>query len=871
MLRRLLAVLALVLLAAVAAPPLCAAVASDFLYGKVVKQSPEGYDLNYRLLVPAGYDAGIAYPIIVFLHGQGEKGTNNTAQLANNANGALTLVSTANQTAYPCFMLAPQCYDGWNDNSFNQIARLLGQLQSTYNIDHDRIYITGLSMGGGGTWACIAKFPQLFAAAVPMSGWGGGGYEQLVSLPVWAFHAANDPTVAVSGTDNAVNGLRAKGGRVIYTRYATGGHGIWPTGYATPALLPWIMAQRRNQAVTGTPIVTVTTTDSTSTTVVGTASVPGGIGEVRWSTTASGQDVSGYTLAAGTTAWTATGLSAYATRCLIFATGPSWVTVGPGAGGGTTINGTFWHTPVNANTTPPTVAIATPVSGGSFATAGRSLDLAGTAAPAGTKTIRTISWANDRGGSGTASGTTAWSVSGIGLQDGSNVITVTATDSSTIAASVVLRVDATGGTGNTAPTIGAIADQTTTEDVAIAPIAVTIADTETAASVLQLQRTSSDTTLIPLSGIILGGSGANRTVSITPAADRYGSATITLTVSDGSLSAQEAFLVTVSPVNDRPTIGAIADQSVATGTATAALAFTVGDVETAAAALSVTGSSSNTALVPGAAIVIGGSGAARTVTVTPAAGQSGSSTITITVSDDSMSAVETFVLSVLADTTPPATPAAPSASSTSSATPMLSGATEVGATVAIYDDGIQIGSLSAGAGGLWSWTVTPALGTGPHHLTVIASDAASNHSAASPAVVVTVSAPADTTPPATPSAPSASSTSSPTPTLSGTGEASATIRIYDGVVLVQSLTAGIDGAWSWTVSPALTAGVHVITVTASDVAGNVSATSPSTQVTVSASTGTVTHAVSSGTASGGCGAGGLLGLLLLGAGLRRRR
>jgi PKD repeat protein len=208
-----------------------------------------------------------------------------------------------------------------------------------------------------------------------------------------------------------------------------------------------------------------------------------------------------------------------------------------------------------------------------------------------------------------------------------------------------------GTSVNTAPTISNIADRTITEDANTGLIAFTIGDSETAAGSLTVVGSSSNTTLVPNANIVFGGGGANRTVTVTPAANQNGTATISVAVSDGALSATDTFILTVSAVNDTPTISNIADQSTPMNTATGAIAFTVGDVETAAASLTVTGSSSNTALVPNANIVFGGSGSNRTVTVMPVAGQAGSATITVTVSDGGLAASDTFVLSVA--NTPP--------------------------------------------------------------------------------------------------------------------------------------------------------------------------------------------------------------------------
>ena len=204
-------------------------------------------------------------------------------------------------------------------------------------------------------------------------------------------------------------------------------------------------------------------------------------------------------------------------------------------------------------------------------------------------------------------------------------------------------------TDNATPTISAIVGQASNEDTATGAIAFTVGDLETAAASLTVTGSSSNTTLVPDGYVAIGGSGTNRTVTLTPAPNEFGTTTITLTVNDGSgHSASTAFVLTVTAVNDAPTITAIANQTIDEDTATSALPFTIGDFETAAADLIVSSSSSNTALVPLANIVVGGSGANRTVTVTPAANQNGTATITLTVSDGVLSAQTTFTLTVTA-------------------------------------------------------------------------------------------------------------------------------------------------------------------------------------------------------------------------------
>ena len=203
------------------------------------------------------------------------------------------------------------------------------------------------------------------------------------------------------------------------------------------------------------------------------------------------------------------------------------------------------------------------------------------------------------------------------------------------------------------PTISDIANLTVDEDVSTGDIAFTVGDAETPAANLTLAKSSSNATLVPVANIVFGGSGANRTVRVTPAANQSGTATIRVTVSDAGLSAFDEFVLTVNPVNDLPTVSAIAGQSTFSNVATGDIAFTVGDVETAAGALGVSATSSNTALVPNAGIVTAGKGASRSLRATPAAGALGTTTITVLVTDaGGLVASTSFTLTVVADTTP---------------------------------------------------------------------------------------------------------------------------------------------------------------------------------------------------------------------------
>ncbi len=235
-------------------------------------------------------------------------------------------------------------------------------------------------------------------------------------------------------------------------------------------------------------------------------------------------------------------------------------------------------------------------------------------------------------------------------QFGTATVTLKVSDGvNTTSTSFVVTVNAV----NDLPTISAISAQTTLEDTATGDIAFTVSDVETPAANLTVTASSSNQTLVPNASIALGGSGANRTVKVTPGQDQFGTVTITLTVNDGSATATTSFVLTVTSVNDVPTITSIANQTTAQDKAVGPISFTVGDVETPAGNLIVAGGSSDQTLVPNANLVFGGSGDNRTITITPASGKSGTATITVSVNDTQASKSTSFTLSVTGGTTPP--------------------------------------------------------------------------------------------------------------------------------------------------------------------------------------------------------------------------
>jgi hypothetical protein len=202
-------------------------------------------------------------------------------------------------------------------------------------------------------------------------------------------------------------------------------------------------------------------------------------------------------------------------------------------------------------------------------------------------------------------------------------------------------------TGNTPPTLGPVPDQSINEDTSTGAIPFTVSDQETAASQIILTASSSNPILVPSENIVFGGAGTSRTVTLTPAANKSGSAVITVTANDGWAKTTQTFNVTVKPVNDPPVISsAIGPQTIPMNGSSGLLTILVGDPESPAESLVVTVTSSNPALIPDSGLSLSGAGAARTLRLTPAAGAAGTATITIQVSDLAATTTQQFLVTV---------------------------------------------------------------------------------------------------------------------------------------------------------------------------------------------------------------------------------
>lgn len=237
---------------------LCANVA---LAGVDLSQSVTGSvsdgsaSLPYRLFEPSGTVAGQKLPLVLFLHGMGERGTDNVKQTTWMSG----LVHATQSGPYASYVLAPQIDpNGWFRSFSNKptesmalTIKALKQVMSSENVDTSRVYVTGLSMGGMGTWDILDREPGLFAAAVPMS--GGGDKRTAAAIkdtPIWAFHGGADPIVSVDDTRGMIDAMRAAGGSPRYTEIAGGGHAIWNDVYvdSSNTLYPWLFAQSRDGA-----------------------------------------------------------------------------------------------------------------------------------------------------------------------------------------------------------------------------------------------------------------------------------------------------------------------------------------------------------------------------------------------------------------------------------------------------------------------------------------------------------------------------------------------------------------------------------------------------------------------------------------------
>jgi predicted peptidase len=181
-------------------------------------------------------------PLVIQLHGAGERGNGQDQLDLVEVHGLSHLVKEKN---YNCIIIMPQCpKDTFWAARVESIIDFIEQLKEAYPVDTSRIYLTGLSMGGFGTWFTAMARPDLFAAIAPVCGGGMAWNARVLTMPVWAFHGTEDAAVCVRHTDEMVNALQAAGRDVTYTRMDGVGHNVWVHAY-NDSLMQWLLSHRK--------------------------------------------------------------------------------------------------------------------------------------------------------------------------------------------------------------------------------------------------------------------------------------------------------------------------------------------------------------------------------------------------------------------------------------------------------------------------------------------------------------------------------------------------------------------------------------------------------------------------------------------------
>lgn len=219
------------------------------------------FTLNYRIFLPPNLSKSEKVPLVLFLHGAGERGEDNARQLVHGIPALLEYLKNTNQRA---ILLIPQCPADrrwvevhWGDDAHTMpeepsvpmraLMKLLNQTIHEFPVDPNRVYVTGISMGGFGTWDIIQRAPDLFAAALPVC--GGGDLAQaatLKDLPIWAFHGAVDKVIKPERSRDMIRAVRQAGGRPVYTEYPGVAHVSWTQTYTNRAVLDWLFSQHKS-------------------------------------------------------------------------------------------------------------------------------------------------------------------------------------------------------------------------------------------------------------------------------------------------------------------------------------------------------------------------------------------------------------------------------------------------------------------------------------------------------------------------------------------------------------------------------------------------------------------------------------------------
>ena len=213
---------------------------------KLVKLTAQGQTItsNYLLYLPEAYGKKKSWPLILFLHGAGERGSD---LYLVKLYGPPKFLETKKD--FPFIVVSPQCpVKDWWPNRIDSLMALLDDVTDRYNVDIERVYLTGLSMGGYGTWALAGQYPERFAAIVPICGQGDvSDADALKDTPMWVFHGAKDTTVPLSNSEEMVAAVREAGGNVKFTIYPEAGHDSWTETYNNEQLYEWLLKQKKRQ------------------------------------------------------------------------------------------------------------------------------------------------------------------------------------------------------------------------------------------------------------------------------------------------------------------------------------------------------------------------------------------------------------------------------------------------------------------------------------------------------------------------------------------------------------------------------------------------------------------------------------------------
>ena len=205
-----------------------------------------GEERKYAVYVPRNYDRNTNWPLIVFLNGRGECGTDGQKQLAVGLIPAVML----EPARWPAIILTIQKPDAskqWIEYD-DYVMAAIAETRTQLAIDPARIYLTGLSQGGAGTWAIGAQHADFFAAIAPVCGYGDPTPAlgtALKAMPIWAFHGGKDDVVAPQKTEALVNAVKAAGGSPKHTVFPDANHNSWDAAYRSPDLAAWLLTQSR--------------------------------------------------------------------------------------------------------------------------------------------------------------------------------------------------------------------------------------------------------------------------------------------------------------------------------------------------------------------------------------------------------------------------------------------------------------------------------------------------------------------------------------------------------------------------------------------------------------------------------------------------